>query len=253
MNKILCNSFTSICLLSAICLTSCSYIETENKLKDEINKVDTPNELPQGNVDEYEKHQKAEDDKLRAEIEKSKKDRIPIFATEEQLHNVGDTFISCYGTDEWQYEITVNSVNEYDSLGDVGASISDTRLGYVESQEIYDLNSDAFKNSHKFIVCDITVKNISVELPNDEQNAGWFSIKDFSYTMVNDAVWFSNHPDEKNVQNYYHYTLPVGEIMTFKIGWIYDEREYSFEDLFLVVGSGTSDDFKEYVYLSEVR
>lgn len=96
----------------------------------------------------------------------------------------------------------------------------------------------------------MTIKNISVDMPNDEHNAGWISLKDFSYMMVNDAVWFSNHPAEKTIHNYYHYTLPVGETTNFKIGWIYDSNEYSPEDLFLIVGAGTSDNFKEYVYLS---
>lgn len=253
MNKKTCKAFILIGLFSVICLTSCSYIEVENKVKDEIDKIsptDTHIELPQGNNDEYEKHQKAEDDKLRDEIEKSKKEKKPAFATENQLHNIGDTFISCYGSDEWQYEITVNSVKEYDSFGDIKISISDTRLDSLESQEIYDLNSDSFKNAQKLIVCDITIKNISVELPNDENNAAWFNIKDFSYTMANEAIWFSNHPDELTIHDYYHYTLPIGDTITYKIGWLYDSNEYSLEDLFLIVGAGTSDDFKEYVYLS---
>ena len=248
MNRLFGNLLALVCLLSVMCLSSCSYIEAENKVKNEINKV-SPESTPDSN-EVYEESQKAVEDKIEAEIKKRIEEKIPAFSTNEQLHHVGETFISNYGTEECQYEITINGVNEYNSFGDAGVSISDTRLDSDEAKEIYDLNTDSFKNSEKFIVCDVTIKNISVDMPNDEHNAGWISLKDFSYMMVNDAVWFSNHPAEKTIHNYYHYTLPVGETTNFKIGWIYDSNEYSPEDLFLIVGAGTSDNFKEYVYLS---
>ncbi len=241
-------------LASITCLTSCSYIETENRVKNEIQQVSPDKQsvdLPMENTDDYDEHQRAEDEKMSAEIEKSLKNKVPVFSTVEQLHNIGDTFISHFGCDEQEFEITVNEIQEYTSLNDAGTSLSDTIIPNDEDyKDYYDLKSDTFNNGLKFIVLDITVKNISVELPNDENNVAWFRINDFSYSMADDVKWFSNHPTELSSSNYYHYSLPKGETTDFKVGWLVDMSELSLNDLYLEVGSGTSNDYKEYVYLS---
>ena len=243
-----------IFLASVTCLTSCSYIETENKIKNEIHQVSPDKQsidLPMENIDDYNEYQRAEDEKMSAEIEKSLQNKVPVFSTAEQLHNIGDTFISHFGCDEQVFEVTVNGIQECTSLADVGTSFSDTRMtNDTDYKDYYDLKSDTFKNGFKMIVLDITVKNISVELPDNENNVAWFRINDFSHSIADDVVWFSEHPQELTSSNYYHYYNPQGETVNFKTGWLVDMSRFTLDDLYLEVGSGTSDDYKEYVYLS---
>ena len=69
MNRLFGNLLALVCLLSVMCLSSCSYIEAENKVKNEINKV-SPESTPDSN-EVYEESQKAVEDKIEAEIKKS--------------------------------------------------------------------------------------------------------------------------------------------------------------------------------------
>ena len=197
---------------------------------------------------DYNEHQRAEDEKMSAEIEKSLQNKVPVFSTSEQLHNIGDTFISHFGCDEQVLEVTVNGIQECTSLADAGTSLSDT--GITDDSDYYDLKSDTFTDGFRMIVLDITVKNISVELPDNENNVAWFRINDFSHSIADDAIWFSEHPKELTASNYYHYYNPQGETVNFKAGWLVDVNRFTLDDLYLEVGSGTSDDYKEYVCLS---
>lgn len=243
---------TILTVFSVICMTSCSYIETENRIKNEIQQVSPDKQsadLPPENTADYNEHQRAEDEKMSAEIEKSLQNKVPVFSTAGQLHNIGDTFISHFGCDEQELEVTVNGIQECTSLADVGTSLSDT--GITDDSDYYDLKSDTFTDGFRMIVLDITVKNISVEFPDNENNVAWFRINDFSHSMADDVIWFSDHPKELTASNYYHYYNPQGETVNFKAGWLVDMSRFTLDDLYLEVGSGTSDDYKEYVYLSE--
>jgi len=229
-------------LLCLSIFTSCSYIETESAIKEKL----TPAE------EKTESQEEIADSNFNEKVEEAIEHRIPLGADEEQVHSIGNKFSLMWGEETEQYEITVNNVDFFDSMDDIGGSIADTRIDR-ESMEryYYDLGSNSFIDGRKLVVADITIKNKSVPALDDEHNIGIVSIRDFGYKICEDAVYFSDHPEQVTSSNYYHYILPIGESKTVKVGWVINMNDYKAEDLYLIFGMGTEDRLKQYVYVAE--
>ncbi len=231
-------------LLCCLTLNSCSYIEAENKIKQKM-KGD-----PSADIQNEESYMKMEDSIREEKIQDSIKNKVPMNATEEQLHYLGETFeLNIY---ENKNEVTINNFELFDSLGAAGTSLSETIIFDTKS-ELYDLKSDSFSGGYKFLVADITVTNKSEEGVCDLKYMNDFSLQDFAYSWPDIIVWFSDHPkpEDDDGKSYFTYTLYSGETKNAKVGWLIDMDKYSIDDLFIIAGSGTEDENQEYVYLTQ--
>ncbi len=233
-------------LLCCLTLNSCSYIEAENKIKQKM-KGD-----PSADIQNEESYMKMEDSIREEKIQDSIKNKVPMNATEEQLHYLGETFeLNIY---ENKNEVTINNVELFDSLGAAGTSLSETIIFDTKS-ELYDLKSDSFSEGYKLFVADITVTNKSEEGVFDLKYICDFLLEDFAYSNNDNwVIWFSDHPkpeDDPDGKGYYTYTLYSGETKNVKVGWLIDMDKYSIDDLFIQAGNTMEYEKIEYVYLSQ--
>lgn len=223
-----------LCTFFICSLCSCSYVETEKKLKQTIEDKNDSNNEQYLKEDNY----------------------TPATASEEQIHKLGEKVTSTVGYDDdsESMDFTINDAELFNSLKSAGVELDDTIITDSDL-EIYNPREDKFVDGWKLLVADVTITNIDCEVQDDENNIGWLGIAseiDLS-DYISDIMWFSDHVDDlnENKTNYYHYILPVGETKTVKMGWFINSDKVDLSELNICIGVSTNDEFKEYVSLSK--
>lgn len=152
---------------------------------------------------------------------------------------------------------TVEKATLFTDIAEVGIS-QDAMQPSVE--EFLDENGE-MKSSVKFLVVEMTVKNVSA-LP--ERNITSFQLlcadstketsdrtTEIDFFDLPYPSYFSNPSGSKvgdDWKQYYDYSLPVGQSKDLKVGWYVDLEQYDPSNLYLVFNRG-HDEFENFVKL----
>lgn len=206
-------------LLIATMFSACSYVEFENKVKQNA----TPGNDDKVDMNTFDQQAKPDE--------------------KTQLKQIGDEIIVNDGITELSYTIT--KVTVYDNLK--AAEIDETKIGgYVPD--------NAKQNS--FVLVDITVKNKKAIQQADDYNIGVFHL--MNKKLFDSDPWAQSLPEltyfsnaKNSGSDYYHYTLPEGEEMQCQLGWVLRNPIENADDLILHIGADIS--AKNYVQLTKVQ
>ena len=205
--------------LIMIMFSACSYVEFENKVKQNI----TPGNNDKVNMNAFDQQAK------------------PDETTE--IKQIGDEIIINDGLAELSYTIT--KVIVYDNLK--SAEIDEAKVcGYVPDNA----------KLNPFVLLELTVKNKKVLQQVDSYNIGVFHL--MNKKIFDEDPWTQALPELTYFSNsmstgsdYYHYTLPEGEEVQCQIGWVLRSPIENADDLILHIGADIS--AKNYVQLTKAQ
>ena len=140
---------------------------------------------------------------------------------------------------------------EISAAGVLKGDLVENAMTYiVTNAEIFDSSVaagiDSSKMEEQFLLVDITIRNnempqelniSSLELTYCEPSQTDLSVRSF-YPLAYPAYFSNAGPRSGEYSSeYYHYTLPVGESLSVKVGWYVDLTEYDKGSLFLIFNS----------------
>lgn len=206
-------------LLIMIMFSACSYVEFENKVKQNVTL---------GSDDKVD---------MNAFNQQAKPDKTT------EIKQIGDEIIINDGLAELSYTIT--KVTVYDNLESAG--VDEAKVGgYVPDNA----------KLNPFVLLELTVKNKKALQQVDNYNIGVFHL--MNKKLFDSDPWTQALPELTYFSNsistgsdYYHYTLPEGEEMQCQIGWVLRSPIENADDLILHVGADIS--AKNYVQLTKAQ
>lgn len=127
----------------------------------------------------------------------------------------------------------------------VAAGIDSSKMEEYIDYRFTDENGN-LRSEVQFLLVDITIRNnempqelniSSLELTYCEPSQTDLSVRSF-YPLAYPAYFSNAGPRSGEYSSeYYHYTLPVGESLSVKVGWYVDLTEYDKGSLFLIFNS----------------
>ena len=115
----------------------------------------------------------------------------------------------------------------------VAAGIDSSKMEEYIDYRFTDENGN-LRSEVQFLLVDITIRNN--EMPQEPSQTD-LSVRSF-YPLAYPAYFSNAGPRSGEYSSeYYHYTLPVGESLSVKVGWYVDLTEYDKGSLFLIFNS----------------
>lgn len=227
-----------LCLL--FLLSACSYMEFEDSLKSNFNKLEEEENINPAKIP----------------VESSSTEEIDSPETSTQiLYSIGDTVTFTYG-DGKTVEYTVNQV----SLADNIKYLDLYREDFNDTSLISGNGNIA--NGYQLLTIDVTVKNINIDQLDEDidknipvlfiEPAIGFrdGIEDPDGPFAFGASYFSKHtPDNGNGENkhYYYFPLEIGKEVDVIIGWFIPTEEVKEEPLYYIIGyPGLFEDYEYF-------
>lgn len=250
-----------LCLMAAVFMTACS--------------DSAPKELEQNQPDTWvntaeiqEKESETSESKQTEETQNMEEtqETEKIMETEEVTETegkngvfyVGDTITDAmYGPtpeERRKTEYTLKKVDIVENINDVGIAWADLMPGSEQNKILESGELDTAEPS-KFVVVTVNLKNINID-PNSDSamvcqmissTSGCESgILNESGAEFLEACYFSAHPQENMQQDYYRYSLDIGEEMEVRVGWIVPDAQLE-EPFYYVLGSwGMPEDYQYF-------
>lgn len=193
------------------------------------------------------------------EMNRSKEDGGDIqnqiqYLQEDKMHKLGETVLFEQPTKQNPKRIgaeyNVKKAKIFKNLEQAGI---DRKEVLVEADTHYDLvnNMPSKLNVEEasFLLCDIVIKNISLEYMNITdislvclvENKGQKEVK-----LVGLPAYFFKPKNVEDPMDYYSYRLPINESMDAKIGWWIDMEECKEEGLYLMLNYGGDKKLQQY-------
>lgn len=228
-----------IILTFSLVLSSCGYKDFEDNLKAEMDnqeiKISNPNMEPEIGIQGNNTNNSNADD------ETVPHNPVPPIE-DSSIYEVGEKVTYTFGEDTQEYIITKVTEN---------ADISSLDQNNILDNSL--LENGTLKEGYKFIMLDVTVKNISQFSDESEMlSVSWISpVK--RGDAEEDRLWppevayFKNpakDPDDE--KGAYKYHLPIGQSTDLQVGWIVSE-EYFDSDLFICIGGSSNFELRKYV------
>lgn len=220
-------SILLLCVL-AVLLSACSYKEFEDSMRSKIN---NEGDEPYINPSSVPDHSSESD--------------------EETLFSIGDTITETFDDQSVQY--TLNQVHVLDNINDLNLNIDD----FADKNPISD--DGAIEETYRFVVVDVTVKNINYEGYDSEEgdpilfiesSVGFKEgIEDPNGPWLIETSYFSEHPplDQNHGQDYYQFPLSIGDEVDATIGWFLPANQLGEDTLYYIIGgAGDSEDYQYF-------
>lgn len=223
-------SILFLCVLTVL-LSACSYKDFEDSLRGKINnegdeQYSNPSSVP---------NHSSESD-------------------EETLFSIGDTITETFDDQSVQY--TLNQVYVLDNINDLNLDVND----FDNKNPI--LDDGAIEEGYRFVVVDVTVKNINFEgddLEKEdpilfiESSVGFKEgIEDPNGPWTFEPSYFSEHPplDQNQGQDYYQFPLPIGDEVDTTIGWFLPADQIEEDTLYYIIGGAGDSQYYQYFELN---
>lgn len=238
----------ALAMISALCLSSCSYKEFENSLKSTFRDSSS------------EEHEEYENPASITDNSASDHSADDNSSGSGNVYLPGDTVSQTMpvGDDEMQY--TVNKMEIVHNINDLNLNSDD--FYWMDSPEVDSegniLDSEGKKNC--FLALYFTVKNCNINLSTEQEEyplcieshiASESNILDPNGPFLEEAVYFSGAPDDEDIRRkrYLWFRLDPGTEMDAVVGWIIPESMLS-EPLYYVMNSGGDAELYEYIWLN---
>lgn len=201
-----------------------------------------------------------EDVKKRAEKNAAEKEALVVDTESDIYYELGENIeIMEPGndqTDHVAFEYTVNSATIYNSPSEIGIekeSLAKTVSYYkgLQPEMPESIEPETTINS-KFLLCDITIKNINSQMNNITVFSLTYENENKELVMVGFPVYFSNPMNMES--KYYDYELLEGQSMTVQVGWMVDKDVLEVDEidekrLFLVQQFGSDAKYMKTIAL----
>lgn len=237
------NLFISFIILTfSLVLSSCGYKDFEDNLKADMdnqeNKISNPNIEPEIDIQGNNINNSNADD------ETVPHNPVPPIE-DSSIYEVGEKVTYTFGENIQEYTIT--KVTENDDISSLDQN------NFLDKSL---LENGTLKEGYKFIMLDVTVKNISQYSSDSEilnidmlslVNRGDIEEDRFNPLTPLEIPYFKNPakvPDDE--KGAYKYHLPIGQSTDLQVGWIMSE-EYFNSDLFICIGESSNFELRKYV------
>lgn len=243
MNKVV---WLLLSLVMALCMSGCSGFHLGRELGEQqagVSQEETSGYVNKAQILEGDDATEVtEDQQDETETEYNASTEMTEPERRNEVFYLGDTITHEFFGMKSEY--TLEKVDVVDNINDLGISREDV-VEFLRDQISEAGEPDTVQPS-KFVVVTVKVKNVNIDPNDNEQN--WMLCMDSRAgcesgilaeggSMSLEGCYYSAHMEG---DDYWRYSLGIGEEMTVQVGWIVPEEQLE-EPFYYIIGSGAAE------------